>query len=441
MLKQLVRESSLLAPDFYSFKRQEFTFVSLNLILLAALLLIHALFASYLGKPPAALLVVLAAGFAANLLELMWLIRSQPLQAHSIVALTWTAIAVNMSIAFTLATLSFSEDIQYFVLMIAPVLQAAFRLSLRATLVIVVSSGGLMFFWVWNYFRLHPPLDPVEFIEAGTIAVIYAVAGTLVWILVNFLRSKQVELSLSLAELEKARERLFVEEKLAAVGRFSAAIAHEIRNPVAMISSALTTAFNQPPESPDRREMFEIAGREASRLEKLTSDFLAYARPRTPSKERSDVTDSLGYVMEICRPRAAETSVTIRMESPPGLWVTIDEGQFHQALLNLAINAVEATPSGGVVILRGTRVEDRIRIDVDNDGGAIPPESAARIFEPFFTTKPTGTGLGLAIAHNIVRAMDGDLHLDQNRMDLVRFSIFLPEDARERRAENDAQRA
>ena len=180
MLRQLVRESSLLAPDFLSFKRQEMTFVSANLFLLAALLLIHFLFSFYFGSPPPLLVALLAAGFLANALELVWMYNKTFLDPDSVVALTWATIVVNMLIAFALASLSYRQDIQYFALMIAPILQAAFRFSLATTLLAVTASTSLIFFWVWNYFRLHPPSDLNEYIEAATISLIYAIAGLLV---------------------------------------------------------------------------------------------------------------------------------------------------------------------------------------------------------------------------------------------------------------------
>jgi signal transduction histidine kinase len=431
VLTQLVRESSLVTPDFRSFRRQEFTFVILNLCLLAALLLVDILFDSYFGIPPPALVAVLAAGFLANAVELIWIRGKKFLSPDRIVALTWGMIALNMAIAFALASLSYRQGIQYFALMIAPILQAAFRLSLGATLLTVTSSTSLIFFWVWNYFRLHPPQALSEYVEAGTISLIFAIVGLLVWTLVNHLRTKQRELAGSLAELEEARAKLVIEEKLAAVGRFSSAIAHEIRNPVAMISSALTTAFNRGPDAPESREMFDIAAREASRLERLTTDFLTYARPRSLFKQRCDVADSIAYVADVCRPRASETGVALRREGPDELWAEIDSGQLQQALLNLAMNAIEASPSGAEVTLRGVRDKDRLRIEIENTRGPIPAGAAEHIFEPFFTTKPSGTGLGLAIARSIVMAHGADLILSRNNPEMVQFSIILPLGRRE----------
>jgi signal transduction histidine kinase len=427
VLEKLIRESSLLAPDFPSFKRQESTFIVLNLFVLAALLLIHTLFSSFFGSPPRLLVVVLAAGFLINVIELIWVQGAKVLSASGIVFLTWSTIALNMALAFVLASLSYRQDTQYFALMVAPILQAAFRLSFGATIAVVAGSTTLDFFWVWNYFRSHPPAQLNEYMEAATISLIYAIVGVLVWTLVNHLRSKQADLTTSLVELEQAKERLLIEEKLAAVGRLSSAIAHEIRNPVAMISSALATAFsNDTLGSTERQEMFEIAAKEASRLEKLTTDFLAYARPRPPAKQPGDVAESIAYVADLCRPHAIEKTVTIQAEAPDGLHANIDEGQIQQALLNLVMNAIEASPSGGVVFLRGKRGNGFIRVEVENANGPIPREAADRIFEPFFTTKPAGTGLGLAIARNIAHGHDGKLVLSRNQPGSVLFTLSLP---------------
>jgi signal transduction histidine kinase len=339
-------------------------------------------------------------------------------------------IALNLASAFALASLSYRQDVQYFVLMIVPIFQAAFRLSLGATVLTVSASIALIFFWVWNYFRLHGGSYVNDYLEAGTIAIIYAGGALLVWTLVNHLRSKQKELTQNIAELEKAEAKLLVEEKLAAVGRLSTAIAHEIRNPVAMISTALTTAAGLPAGSQESHEMFAIASSEAGRLERLTTDFLSYARPRVPVKQRSDAADSIAYIADICRPKAVEKGVAVRSEARGGLWTLVDSGQLQQALLNLAMNAIEASPEHATVVLRGKREASEIRIEVENTGQSIDALAASHIFEPFFTTKPAGTGLGLAIARSFALAHEGDIILTRNQPGLVQFSILLPADNR-----------
>jgi signal transduction histidine kinase len=432
VLTDVIHPSLPESPDFLSFRRQERVFAGLNLGLLVFLCLTQFLWSQYLGAPHQQVLTLLGAGIVANLGEMLWLNRRQQIGMATIERLTWAMIAIHLAIAFGIASYSYKKDVQYFALMIPAILQAAFRLSLASAILTVAVSDGLIFFWVWNYFRVHPPVDPNQYIEAGTVALIYAVIGLLVWTLVNHLRRKQIELTHSLTELEKAEAKLLVEEKLAAVGRFSSAIAHEIRNPVAMISSALATAANREPGSAESREMYEIATKESARLEQLTTDFLVYARPRLPSKLLSDVADSVGYIAEICGPRAAERNVEVRCECEQGLWAEVDGGQLQQALLNLAMNAVEASLPGATVSLHGRHVGAQVHIEIENANGPIPVTTVARIFEPFFTTKPAGTGLGLAIARNIALAHGGDLTLVHNEAGSIRFVLSLPSSAVEK---------
>jgi signal transduction histidine kinase len=386
------------------------------------------LFASHWGVPSAALIATLTGALLAQGGELFWLVaRTQPLSAHGITVLSWGSIILNIALALVLADTANREDTQYFILMVGPILVAAFRLALLPTLAVIGGVDFINFFWVWYYGLHHPQARVGEFFEAGTISLIYAVVGVLVWLLVNHLHQEEARLAQSLSDLEQTRGRLLQEERLAVVGRLSSAIAHEIRNPVSAIVSALSTANREGLSSSDREEMFQIAGKEASRLEKLTTDFLAYARPRGLQKTLSALDDTLGYVADVCRPRAAERGVPIRTHATGGLEAEIDAGQMQQALVNLVMNAVEASSPDGGVELRGVADgESSVRIDVENRGPAVPPETMARIFEPFFTTKPQGTGLGLAIARNIARAHGGDLSLSVNNPDCVCFSLTVP---------------
>jgi signal transduction histidine kinase len=420
------RKTSPELPDFLSFRQQERIFAGLNLTLMVFLCAAQFLWARYLGTPHLQVLSLLGIGIVANASELLWLHQRDDLSARAVNRLTWLMISLHLAIAFGIASYSYKTDVQYFAIMIPAILQAAFRLSLQSTILTVIASDVLIFFWVWHYFRVHPPVDPSAYIEAGTVALIFAIIGLLVWALVNHLRRKQVELAHSLSDLEKAEARLVEESKLAAVGRFSSAIAHEIRNPVAMISSALATAANQKADPQQSLEMYGIATREAARLERLTTDFLKYAHPRSPSMVLNDVADSVGYIADICRPRAAQHKIEIRCDCPHGLMAEIDGGQLQQAILNLVMNAIDASLPGGTVSLRGLRRNSQILVEIENGNGPIPASTVACIFEPFFTTKPGGTGLGMAIARNIVIAHGGDIVLAKNDAQQIRFVLSIP---------------
>ena len=171
--------------------------------------------------------------------------------------LTCCSIGFNLSLALVLASVVDREDSQYAALLVVPILESAFRFGPAATLAVAAGADGILFYWVWRYFRVHPPTHVGEYFEAGTVSIILQIVAALASTMVQRLRRKQMQ-------LEETRERLLQQEKMAAVGRLSSAVAHEIRNPVAMISSSLATAKTL--EGGDREEMLEIARLESSRL-------------------------------------------------------------------------------------------------------------------------------------------------------------------------------
>jgi signal transduction histidine kinase len=172
--------------------------------------------------------------------------------------------------------------------------------------------------------------------------------------------------------------------------------------------------------------MFAIAAEEAQRLVTLTTDFLAYARPRSPKLEPSSVTDTIHYVADACRAHAHQKTVQVQVQVPESLTALVDSGQLQQALINLIVNAIDAAPANGTVNVRACTEPNRICINVDNAGESLSVATLSRIFEPFFTTKPKGSGLGLSIARNIARGHGGDVILTGNGPERICFSLTLP---------------
>lgn len=416
MIQDLDARAAVLPGDFESLGRQLSVFTILNLCLLAILLVLHIWFASFWGKPSLSLTILLATCFAARTMEWVWLRKRTP-TPHASAIVTTASMALNLGLAIVLATVIDREDSQYFALLVVPILESAFRFSLAPTLAVVAAADGITFYWVWRYFHAHPPVDIGEYFEAGTISIIFLIVGVLISMMVRHLGNKQ-------AQLAKVRERLLQEEKLAAVGRISSALAHEIRNPVAMISSSLSTAKTL--AGAEREEMFEIATQEASRLVQLTSALLAYARPRKAVPTSGALRDAALYVAEACRAHAQAKSINVRVDAPDAVIAEYDLALLQQALMNVVINALEASlPGQQVELTVGTSGTDRARIDVENGGGPIPFEVAEHLFEPFFTTKTAGSGLGLATAHSAMRTQGGDLVLSSNSQ-RIRFSLILP---------------
>ena len=408
-------------------KRQESTFCILHLIVLAVLLLVHTLFTAHFGVPSRPLVAVLTAAFLLRVLQVVWIqgLVSIP-TSRWLLSMTTASVVLNLALAFVAAILTDRPDSQYFVLLVMPVVEAAFRFGLASTMGIILITGALNFLWIVQYERTHGSVLPTEYFEAGTISMIYAFVGILVWILINNLRVNESELAQNLLLLQQTQAKLLREEKLAAVGRLSSAIAHEIRNPVAMISSSLATAIRGQLEPAQRDRMFEIASIQAARLEKLTNEFLSYARPRTPAITRNNAADVLAYVAQLSKAHAGERQVEIKVCSPNELYCSFDATLLQQALLNLVMNAIDASPMDSTVTMTGRVSGDAVCIDVKNAGPEIDPGALGQIFEPFFTTKPSGTGLGLAIARNAAHGQGGDITLTQNGPEVIIFTLTLP---------------
>jgi signal transduction histidine kinase len=410
--------------ELAAFRRQNSILILLSLGVLLCLLGIHLVFRPLLGPLPFAIMAALCIRFLLLLGEL-WLMGREWLRPATFARIS---VAVHLLFAVILARMNSGQESHYVVLLVIPVLASAFWLSLAGLGATVLVASGLTIFQVWTPAGSAPAGALVEYFEATTVALIFLLFAIIVRLLVIQQWHQEAEVRAGMAELARTRDRLVQEEKLAAVGRLSGAIAHEIRNPVAMIRTALT-ATSRPDATPENRdEFFTILAQESLRLERLTEDFLAYARQRRPERRAVEIATALGSAAGLARARAEEAGLQLEVV-PSGDWVArLDPFQVQQALLNLLINAIDATPRGRRIRM-GARQEGGCAVFfVENEGDAIPPSVAARLGEPFFTTKPRGTGLGLAIARSMARGHGGDLILEENRAGCVRFGFRIPEE-------------
>jgi two-component system, NtrC family, sensor histidine kinase HydH len=216
-------------------------------------------------------------------------------------------------------------------------------------------------------------------------------------------------------------------ERLSAIGQLSAGLAHEIRNPLASISGAASILARNQDFDPKTARCIDIISSESERLNGLLTNFLNFARPRPPRLQTLHVQPILENVLGLAshgvRGKTVHFRSNIGAELPP---VEGDREQLEQVLLNLMINAIEASPEGGAVTLSAMVEENRIAISVVDEGHGVAPAHIDRLFDPFFTTKEHGTGLGLPVAHQIVRQMGGSLVARANPGSGMTFSVLLP---------------
>lgn len=419
------RLSLLLPAASESIRRQERILAPLNLALLAGVALFHALFTPLLGSPPATFFAVLSARFVLQVLELVWL-QGPRASARALELYAHFPIWINLAFAFGISRLGGMIDSHYVVLMLIPVLAAAFRYRPVGIALVVGAACSGTGMQVWLYFRDQATSDPAEYFEAANVALIYATVALVAALIAAELRRDRAEVESHLRQLEATRDQLVRKERLAAVGRLASAVAHEIRNPVAMIASSLALAQRAGEGALPRAELDAIVAQEIGRLEKLTTDFLSYARQRSPDRRSTALAPLLGVIASLARARAVDRGAEIRVTVDEDLVAHLDPYLVQQALLNLLGNALDAAPPGGRIEIGAGPRGDDLELSVTGDGPAIPPEAAARIFEPFFSTKPEGSGLGLAISRAIAEAHGGELTLAANVSGAVRFSLVLP---------------
>lgn len=206
-------------------------------------------------------------------------------------------------------------------------------------------------------------------------------------------------------------EKLKKAERLSAAGQLSAGLAHEIRNPLASIAGAAGILKRGQAPGDDLRDCLEIIDKESQRLNKLLTSFLEFARPRAPRFQATDLAAVVDSVCALASHQTGAGTVELRREMDGSLpEILCDPEQIKQVLLNLVLNAIQASPAGGVVVVRVFTAEgNAMVVEVGDEGRGIPEELRTRIFEPFFTTKEHGTGLGLAVAAKIVDQHGGSI--------------------------------
>jgi signal transduction histidine kinase len=273
---------------------------------------------------------------------------------------------------------------------------------------------------------------PAEFIvpalgaERALVGAFYIKGGTIdrdTYLVTRDLAARvalAVERAQAVSALDDAR-------RLAALGQFAAAIAHDIRTPLTSISlnvqilrRKLTTL------SEDDREHLDIALEELARLDRSVAEILDFAKPVKLAAEQIDVGELIVDAAKGLTPVLSERGVTLVCH-PRSLTIHGDLQRLRQVLSNLVGNAADASRPGAEVTLRAVPANDgQIAIEVEDKGRGIESVDLPRIFEPFFTTRPDGTGLGLAICHKVVRAHGGDIHVRSTPGEGSTFTVVLP---------------
>lgn len=316
---------------------------------------------------------------------------------------------------------------------ILPFMFAGFFFGWRGAIKTILLAAVLQAPSLYRHWFTAPLDAHDQIVELST----FGAAGIIAGLLADRERLQRKQVEATKAELENVYlelqqniDRLKKTERLTAAGQLSASLAHEIRNPLASISGAAGILSRGQASAESRAECLGILMKESQRLNKLLTNFLDFARPRLPRLQPTESTAIVQPVTVLAQHAASARGISLELhEQEPAREINCDPEQIKQLLLNLILNAIEATPAGHNVIIRSFFELQRLCVEICDEGSGIVPEAKERIFEPFFTTKENGTGLGLAIAANIAAQHQGSLSCRPGEHGGTIFRLELPRSA------------
>jgi signal transduction histidine kinase len=228
-------------------------------------------------------------------------------------------------------------------------------------------------------------------------------------------------------QVEESQQALIQAEKMAAVGRLTASIAHEINNPLQALGNCLHLASRTDLEPPQREEYLDLAESELQRLMTTVQRMLDFYRLSSTERDEADVNLLIERVLKLLHKQLDEQSVAVRLDLFPDLpSVRVVANQIQQVFFNILLNAMDAMPSGGEIHIHTQAQDGIVEVYFQDTGPGVAEDVQERIFEPFLSTREHGTGLGLSVSYNILDAHGGSLVLVPDRDRGACFKVQIP---------------
>lgn len=326
--------------------------------------------------------------------------------------------------------------------MYVPIILAAVWFGTKGGVGVALSAAALYA----PHLFLQQRLTSTDEIDSAVEMFLYLIVGGLTGLLAERQKWQREQTERGLAELQQAHDELRQQkdrltetqeglrqvERLSTLGELAADLAHEIRNPLAAMRGTVQILTREFPPQHEKHEFAQIVIQELDRLNAVLERYLHTARSRSTSGGQSDAIATLKTVVELIKAQAQRSEVTVELHGPDRIVLAMDAGQLTQVFMNLALNAIQSMPRGGVL-----RVDCHAEpgpsgrlgwaeITFADTGIGITPEHRQKIFQPFFTTKASGTGLGLSIARRLVEEHGGSVTLEKTSESGSVFRVRLP---------------
>ena len=225
----------------------------------------------------------------------------------------------------------------------------------------------------------------------------------------------------------RLKERLAHAERLSSMGEMAAGISHEIRNPLGIIRSSAELLKKKAAKVDPANTIPDIIVEEANRLNRIITDFINYAKPRSPNFAACRVEEVIDKNITFLEAQINEQGYVVKKNYQNSLpEIMADSTMLYQSFLNILINAMQAMPDGGRILIEVGAGDHLVTVHFDDEGQGIPHENLGKIWDPFFTTKEMGTGLGLGIVKNIVESHGGSIQIVNRPVRGARVTIELP---------------
>ncbi len=233
-------------------------------------------------------------------------------------------------------------------------------------------------------------------------------------------------------EIKDLNEEVARHKRLAALGKLSAGIAHEIRNPLSSIRGLAQFVYNSFSRTDERKEDLNTIIQEVDRLNKLVVQVLDFAKLKKPNLTRFSLNDLIRKIAELFKLEIKDKQIKFNLELSPDIsQIQADEDQVRQILMNVIINAIQAISKEGEIKIKTEKTlskgESAIKLIIEDSGVGIPEKDFTQIFDPFFSTKEKGSGLGLSIAYKLIESHQGEIKVESKEGEGTKFVIFLPQ--------------